>query len=178
MTNDSTLASARLLLEPLLPTHAPALYSGLSAPELYEYLDEGPPKSVDLLEERYNKLASRKSPTGDQLWLNWALRERSTSQYVGYVQATVDPPDTALIAYVVFRNEWHKGYGREAVRRVLWYLRECLSVKEVSATVDPHNERSIALLLALNFEQHVDGGAKVGVDQARDIRFRRKLSEL
>jgi RimJ/RimL family protein N-acetyltransferase len=140
-----------LRLEPLLPTHAAALLPGLSDPRIYAFLDERAPASVAALEERYQRLATRRSPDGLDLWLNWALFFPKAGCHVGYVQATVHPDGTAEIAYVLFPPWWGRGHAREAVLAMLAHLRERFGVTRFVARVHPENRRSIALVTALGF---------------------------
>ena len=71
-----TLFTADLTLEPLVAGHAEAMFELLSAPDLYRYLDYGPPPSLDHLRGVYEDLEARVSPDGSQLWLNWVIRPR------------------------------------------------------------------------------------------------------
>ena len=48
-----------------------------------------PPTIADDLRERIRVQEGRRSPEGDELWLNWTLRLRSSGQAIGYVQAGV-----------------------------------------------------------------------------------------
>ena len=76
------------------------MFDVLSDPAIYEFLDYGPPESVDALRSTYSRLESRKSPDGSEDWLNWAVRDDS-ARFVGYVQATVYPSRHAWIAFVI-----------------------------------------------------------------------------
>src|SRR5438093_12100480 len=93
------LQSTRLLLEPLVPSHASELFGGLSDMRLYEFIAEEPPSSQTSLRARYERLTIRQSDDGNELWLNWALKTIETPRYVGYVQASVRRDGTADIAY-------------------------------------------------------------------------------
>ena len=147
------LRTARLTLEAIEPAHASALFEGLHDAALYQYIDDGPPDSLELLQARYERWACRRSPDGQEIWLNWAVRWAETSNYVGVIQATVHPDHSAAIAYILFRSKWGQGYAREALAQVLHHLEEQYEVTTYTATVDPRNERSIRLLAALGFEQ-------------------------
>ena len=65
----------RLLLEPQLASHAPAMFALLSDPALYRH-EDAPPESLAALARRYERLASRRSADGREHWLNWVLRQR------------------------------------------------------------------------------------------------------
>jgi len=138
-------------LEPLVPAHAGELLAGLQDPELYEFIADTPPVSVEALRARYERLAARRSPDGRQQWLNWAIWSGADRAYVGYVQATVEAGN-AQVAYVVFRPFWGRGHGRDAVAEMMRLLRAEFGVRRFSARVDVRNQRSRALLEALGFQ--------------------------
>ena len=144
-----TLTTDRLVLEPLVAGHAEALYEVLSEPELYRYLDYGPPPSLEHLRSVYEELEARVSPDGSQLWLNWAVRPHGRAP-VGFVQATVGGAD-AWVAYVLARESWGRGFASEAVRAMIGHLRSACGVTRFLATTDEGNERSVRLLRRLGF---------------------------
>jgi RimJ/RimL family protein N-acetyltransferase len=115
---ETTLETERLLLEPLMPEHAPLLVKDLADERLYRFIPTDAPESAEALETRYRKLSSRRSPDGAEVWLNFAmrLREEGTlpkASYVGMLEATVFPDRSAYIAYTVFVPFWRQGYARE-----------------------------------------------------------------
>src|SRR5690348_9732268 len=129
-----TLHTARLRLEPLQAAHASALFEGLQNEALYDFIAERPPENVDALRRRYGRLESRASPDGRDAWLNWVLCSLADQAHAGWVQATVHPDRTALIAYVLFREAWGKGYAREAVAALVAHLRADWGIDVVRAT--------------------------------------------
>jgi ribosomal-protein-alanine N-acetyltransferase len=161
------LATARLDLEPLLAAHARELYEALRDPSLYRFIEEEPPASLTALEARYRVLERRRPPDGrDEVWLNWACRERASGIVAGLVQATVTPGAPALLAYVFAARGQGRGLAREACREVVRALFASeWAPAAIEATVDPDNARSIALLEALGF-------ARVPSTDTRDLRFR------
>lgn len=141
--------TARVRLEPLTPSHAAALFAGLSDPALYQFIDDEPPVDEEVLRARYERWSSRVSPDGTQDWLNWAVWSLVEQRYVGTVQATVTrATHSAEIAYVLFRDAWGKGYAREAVALMIETLPH---VRALRARVDSRNERSMKLLATLEF---------------------------
>jgi len=104
---EQPLETPRLLLEPLVPSHAAALYAALQAP----------PASLDALVARYTAIATRHSPDGREGWLNWAARSRATGASIGTFEATVHADRTARLAYKVFPPFQRQGYAAEACAR-------------------------------------------------------------
>jgi RimJ/RimL family protein N-acetyltransferase len=145
------LETARLLLEPIVIGPATALFEALQASELYTYIPQEAPSSLDALKSRFEALSGRHSPDGREVWLNWALRQRATGVYAGTVQATVRADHTALLAYMIFVPFWRQGYAREGCARVLAHLFEDYQVSQVAAEIDTRNTASIRLVEALRF---------------------------
>ncbi len=144
-----TLTTHRLVLEPLARHHAAAMYEVLSDPELYFYLDHGPPPSLNHLRGVYEQLETRLSPDGSELWLNWVVRPRGGAP-VGFVQATVAGAE-AWVAYVLARRSWGAGYAGEATQAVIDHLRSACGVTRFLAATEAENGRSIRLLERLGF---------------------------
>ena len=147
---DQVLRTSRLTLEPIEVRHAAPLFEVLSAPEIYEHLDEAAPVDEAALEARYRFLESRQSPDGAQEWLNWALRLDATGAYVGYVQATVED-HAAEVAYVLGPAAWGQGLATEAVTVMCAHLALDHDVSRLTAHVEPGNRASRALLERLGF---------------------------
>ncbi|APV52338.1 hypothetical protein BWI17_07085 [Betaproteobacteria bacterium GR16-43] len=134
-------------------THAREMFAALSDPAIYLYTDEAPPVSVAALAERYAKLESRHSRDGSELWLNWVVREASSHEVAGFVQATVMANRSAYVAFVIAPSQQRKGYAREATDVMIRELRETYGAKSLLANVDRRNVASIALVKSLGFEE-------------------------
>jgi [ribosomal protein S5]-alanine N-acetyltransferase len=147
--NDA-LATPRLQLEPIVPAHADVLFEGLSAPALYEYIDQPPPASREALAQRFERWQSRRSPDASEGWLNWAVADRATHAYLGHVQATVMPDGKAIVAYILFPPARGRGLATEAVSAMIGHLRRH-GIATFTASTDLRNTRSIALLERLGF---------------------------
>ena len=144
------LSGDGVTLEPQVAAHAVELYPLLSDPELYVYMDDKPPVSEDLLRERFTKLETRLSGDGTEHWLNWVVRN-ADGVAAGYVQSSVYPNRSAEIAYVVGRQFWRRGYGRVACEAMIGELVASYGVERFTATLDPQNAASLALLKSLGF---------------------------
>ncbi|HEV7721367.1 MAG TPA: GNAT family N-acetyltransferase [Iamia sp.] len=160
------VTTERLRLEPITTGHAEAMFAVLGHPEMYEYLDESPPDSVDALRQRYRALERRTSPDGTEQWLNWAVRRAEDGHHLGYVQATVRADGSASVAYVFSPGAWGRGYATEAVTGLGTRLERAAGVTTLDATVDRRNHRSIALLERLGF-------APTGRTTGHDLHYER-----
>ena len=150
---ESVLQTERLVLEPIKQRHASLLYRILQDSRIYQYIPQEPPASVEMLEQRYQKLERRLSPVGDEAWLNWAVCLKLTGQYVGRVEASVLPNRNAYLAYLFGFQFWGNGYATEASQRILQVLFDDYGVTEVKSEVDTRNEASVRLKERLGFEQ-------------------------
>ncbi len=150
---EARLETRRLLLEPLMPAHAPRLHEQLQDERLYQFIPQDPPASLQALEARYGALSSRRSPDGREAWLNWAVCERRSGEYAGTLEATVHENLTATIAYTVFVPYQRRGLAAEACGRLLEHLFEDYRVGVVAAEIDTRNAASIALVEVLGFDR-------------------------
>jgi [ribosomal protein S5]-alanine N-acetyltransferase len=150
---EARLETERLFLEPILPAHAPVLYKRMQEERLYRFIPQDPPDTPRTLEDRYEFLSARRSPDGREAWLNWAVRERSSGEYAGTLEATVYDKGTAIIAYMVFVPYQRRGIAAEACVRLLQHLFEDYRVGMVAAEIDTRNVASIALVENLGFER-------------------------
>lgn len=150
---ETILQTQRLLLKPLKQSHATLLYPILQNPQIYCYIPQDPPVSLEMLEQHYHKLERRLSPTDEEAWLNWAVGLKSSEQFIGRVEASVSSNRIANFAYVFGSQFWNNGYATEACQKVLQLLFDDYEVIEIKAQVDTRNQASIRLLERLGFEQ-------------------------
>ena len=146
----ATLRAPRLSLEPLLAAHAAEVFELLQDLDHYKFIPQQPPASLEILRQRYQRLEARRSPHGEQLWLNWVIRI-TTGEAAGLVQATVYPEGLALMAYELFKVFRGRGLATEAVRTALEHLRDDAQAVQAKALVDTRNKGSISLLERLGF---------------------------
>jgi RimJ/RimL family protein N-acetyltransferase len=138
-----------LTLEPQTAAHADEMFVVLSDPAIYEHENE-PPPSLEWLRARFTKLEARRSPDGEEQWLNWVIR-LPTSELIGYVQATVRAEGHAAIAYVLSSAYWGRGLARQAVQAMISELAEHYQVRSLTAVLKRGNLRSLRLLERLGF---------------------------
>ncbi len=145
-----TLSSGDLVLEPIAVAHAEEMFPLLSDPEVYRFLDHGPPPSLAHLQKVYETLARGAPPESAERWFNWVVRHKRLG-VLGYVQATVVEPSTAWVAYVLGVSSWGQGHGSAATEAMMAYLASALRISTFLATVELENHRSVALLRKLSF---------------------------
>lgn len=131
-----TLQSSRLNLTPMVQADAPDLFALLKEPALHEFSTTPPPASSHEVQERIRLWESRRSPTGDELWLNWTVRLKRSGLAVGYIQATVTE-EAAELAWVIGAPFQRQGYATEASRCAMTWLLGYFSVAELRASIHP-----------------------------------------
>ncbi len=134
-----------------MPSHAAELFEALSDPSIYMFLPLDPLESVQAQASRIEDLLPRRDPRGEDLWLNWVVRERKSGRCVGRVEATVPPVGRASIAYLFAPAAGRRGLATEATRAMIRFLVIEGAVQGVEATIDRRNARSIRLVERLGF---------------------------
>ena len=145
------LGTRRLELHPIRREDAQNLFPVLSDPALYEYTGETPPASVDVLAALYASRETRRSPDGDELWLNWLVQLRESDAVIGYLQATVGP-SSADLAWVVGSAWQGSGFATEAADAVIGWLRR-LGVPRLRARINPRHTASQKVALRSGFQR-------------------------
>lgn len=170
--SEPALESARLVLEPLLPQHASRTFALWQDGRLYAFIPREPPTELLDLEERYRKLAARRSPDGTEEWLNWFAREKTSGEYVSQIQVTIGPNSSAYLAYFTFVPQWRRGYACEACQAVLRWLVE-RGVEEFVAEIDTRNIASIRLIERLGFRRlvYVPKAAHIGGSDSDEYHY-------
>jgi ribosomal-protein-alanine N-acetyltransferase len=153
MSDLAMISTGRLVLQPLVKAHAQPLFAGLREPRLYDFIPREPPKSPTEVEARFARLERRRSPEGNEAWLNWAAWCPAVAAHVGLFEATARSDGRAWIAYFVFAPYQRQGYGREAVGAVVEHLFSAHGVETVHAEIDTRNAASIRLVEELGFER-------------------------
>jgi len=147
------LSSDRLRLSPLTPEDAAELVVVLSDPSLYRFMGGAPPK-LEELQHRYRMLATRRSPDGEELWLNWVIRDRHTQNALGTLEATVRVGESSVahIAWVLGTNAQGNGYASESARALTRFLVD-RGMKQVMAYIHPDHTASNRVAAAIGMEQ-------------------------
>jgi len=152
-------------LVPQRPEHAEGLYASLKDPRIYAFLDGGPPRSVEDVRGRIERLMEGGPPDGSEIWLNWTVFLGDS--IVGYTQATVLKTGCASIAYVLSPKVWGQGVAQTAAELTMSDLAARHGISQLIADTETGNLPSRNLLQRLGFsETHRDGS---DIFYARDI---------
>jgi ribosomal-protein-alanine N-acetyltransferase len=133
-----------------MKAHAAEMYALQSNPALYTFVPHDPLTLSDL-ETRYEKWQVRRSPFGNELWLNWIARV--DSRVIGHFQAGVQTDGSATLAYTVGKEFQKQGFAFEALSALIVFLKNQFGTKKTRAWVDTRNTPSIELLKKLGFSQ-------------------------
>jgi len=147
-----SLETKRLLLEPVLPSHAEEMSALLSSQELYKFVPQGPP-NVEKLRQTYQIWSRRISPEEDELWLNWVARWNGTKRLIGHFQVGYKGPEEVSIAYTVGIEYQRKGFAKEALQAIFAFLKGSMNAQTVKVWIDTRNIASINLVRKLNMKQ-------------------------
>jgi RimJ/RimL family protein N-acetyltransferase len=146
--SDEEIQGRQVSLVPLGVEHANQLAGLLEDAFVRDALGVG---DVEGLRRRFAAWESRRSPDGDERWLNWVVRERADGRALGWVQATVRG-GTASIAYALLAAERRRGAASDAVRAMIRWLRAELGVTELTASIAPANLASAQVARAVGLE--------------------------
>jgi RimJ/RimL family protein N-acetyltransferase len=105
--------------------------------------------ALDFVEEM-----KAKDPAVQGQWFQAAIEEIATGEMVGDVAYFLKKENPqAYIGCTVTRSCWRKGYGQEALRRLLAYLFDELDLHRVVAITDVENVPSFNMLERLGFRR-------------------------
>ena len=172
MSESPAARTARLDIVPLRAAHAQLLFPLLADPRQYRYVPDAARASVAELWQRFEQLERGPAAGSAERWLNWLVLRRSDGQAVGTLQATVTPGEPAWIGYALFPPFWGQGYATEACAWLVAELTEPHGVREILASVDTRNAKSIALLERLGFERVATEAAELHGTSTLDHRYR------
>jgi len=158
----------RLELIALTTDDAIDLFPVLDDPALGRWTGEAPPTDAGALRTIYEMWASRRSPDGSELWLNWVVRHRDDGRAVGHLQVTVGEAHTA-IAWVIGTPFQRRGFATEAARALIAWLRTDLGASSITASIHPGNAASqaVALRIGLHPTDRLDDGEVVWEHSAK-----------
>lgn len=150
--DDLLLETERLVLEPITVGHTDEMHGLLSETALYPHIPEDPPLLAEL-RAKYLRWEHRQSPSGDELWLNWAARLKTTGALVAHFQAGLDRHRTATLGYIVGVAHQGRGYAFESLTAVLQFLGQRLNAQRIEARIDTRNGPSVKLAEKLGFRR-------------------------
>lgn len=142
-----TLQTDRLVLRQLEQADAASLHPMFADPETMRYWWRAPHGSIS---ETEAEVAINASP-GDALAC-WAIT-RDGGGALGWINLRIKREGVAEVGYILSRNSWGQGFGREALAAIVSHGFNMMGLHRIAADTDPDNLGSIALLRSLGFTQ-------------------------
>jgi ribosomal-protein-alanine N-acetyltransferase len=161
---------ARIRIESLRAEHARHVSRADRSVSLSLHSDEIP-QSIAALAKATRSSSAGPADVGE-VWLNWVLRRADSGAYVGTLQATVTPDSHAYIGYVLGRDSWGQGLATEACGWLIDELQERFALKEILATVDVRNVRSVRVLERIGFRCAATEPSELRGERTSDFRYR------
>ena len=146
------IKTKRLILEPILVSHANEMAKLLEDSELYTFIPNDP---LDLakLQKKYELWSKRISPDRDEIWLNWAARLTASDEVVGHFQVGVREGTESNLAYTVGLKWQRKGFALEALHAVLKFVNANMDLRVIKAWIDTRNIASIKLVEKIGMQR-------------------------
>ena len=147
-----TLETPRLRLRWMTEADVPALFTLFSHPEVTRYWS-WPAYTERAQAEKL--LANIHKHFAERTLFNWGFARREDDQIIGTCTLAdlSEPHRRASLGYSLHPVHWGRGYGREAVGRVVEFGFTSLGLHRLEADVDPRNTSSMKVLEGLGFQR-------------------------
>ena len=147
------LVTLRLLLRPLQPDDAPAIYAYRSDKELMRY-QLWEPTDVDEVRAFIAELQGV-APGAVGTWYQIGITLRTAGDLIGDVGLHFLPGAMRAVELGITLAGAHhgQGYATEALRAVMAHLREAMGIQQVRAQVDARNVASRRLMERLGMRE-------------------------
>lgn len=140
-----------LRLEKLTEQHAEILYSCISNPHLYEYLEDQIPTFMEV-KQKFKFAALEKSPDNEtMIWLKW-VAITPQNQYVGVVEIGIFDDQYAEIGFMTFVGFQNQGYAKIYSSLAIAEAEQRFSLSTLHASVNECNIASRKVVEKLGFK--------------------------
>jgi len=143
------IESDRLLLKPLGEEHISSAYvAWLNDPDVIRYLESGGDYSMDQLETYVRNVLAQ------DIYF-WAIHLKESGKHIGNIK--IDPVNLKhrFGEYGILlgeKNEWGKGYGKEASIRIIDYCFQEINLRKINLGVVLDNMAAFNLYKSIGFE--------------------------
>ena len=150
-----TLETPRLRLRLLRADDAEDVFTVLSNPMAVKYYGHQPHKDLAHTRKQYVDIMIGRHKLRDAASFVLTLKEAGDDKYIGHINAVQFDRafKFAEIAYIIKPDYWGRGYGTEAVERVVKFLMEDLKIHKVRAAFFASNVASKRVLEKVGFKQ-------------------------
>lgn len=149
----SQLSSANidLCFEPLQEQHAFELFELFQADDIYRFIPEKPPASLEVAREQFKQFSVGPDEGSEEIWYNWVIRDTKSEVYFGTLQATVFADGLLWVGYKIASIYWNMGIATRSVEWLVAELRNRHPGLPIHASVDTRNHASIRVLEKTGF---------------------------
>lgn len=151
LVSDGYGARGHLSFEPLEERHALELYEPFLAEQIYRFIPERAPKSMESATRQFHALSAGSPLDSNEVWHNWAIRDSGSASYVGTLQATIFTDGSLWIGYKMAPAYWNNGFATMSVKWLVAELAGRYPGLPVHASVDTRNRASIRVLEKAGF---------------------------
>jgi [ribosomal protein S5]-alanine N-acetyltransferase len=145
------LATERLLLREFVFDDQEAVHRYAADPEVTWFTDWGPNDHEATRVFLHEVVASATSDPRSRYAL--AVVRRDLDELIGSIELQVGDDRQGMLGYVLARNSWGNGYATEAAAALLRFGFDELGLQTISATCDPNNSTSAAVLKKIGMRQ-------------------------
>ena len=151
--NEINISTERLVLRGIRISDAESIFRYRSNPQIYKFQGWNPQTLQEVKEFICEKIA--KIPNTPDTWYQLAILDRETNELVGDIGIHFIDSDNRQveIGFTLSLEYQGKGYATEAIVSVINYLFINLKKHRITASVDPRNTKSIALLERINMRK-------------------------
>jgi RimJ/RimL family protein N-acetyltransferase len=149
------LVTERLRIREFVAKDLPAVHRYASDPQVTSYMDWGPndTRATDVFLQQ----AAASASSFPRSRYAMAVVRRDRDELIGSVELHVasDQEGRGVLGYVLARDSWGNGYATEAATALLRYGFDELGLRSITATCDPDNIASAAVLNKIGM--HAEG---------------------
>lgn len=146
------LETERLKLRQIQPSDLSAMHKMRTDPKIMQYMDTPVPASI---EETKSKLGQEIESfvNGDSVY--WAVVLKDSNEIIGGAGywRIIKEHYRAEIGYQLLPEFWRKGFSTEALKTIIQFGFQKMSLHSIEANVNPDNIPSIKILEKLGFVQ-------------------------
>ena len=148
------ILTERLILDELTLADAGDMFPYRADPEVCRFQSWEPMTTLEEVERFIAQINATEFNTPGT-WFQIAIRHQGTGQLLGDLAThfLADAPQQVELGFTISPQCQRQGYATEAVQGLLHYLFQNCGKYRVTASIDPRNQASLALLQKVGFQQ-------------------------
>ncbi len=154
MAKEPILETERLVLRPLIVDDAEAVFEWTSDPRVAKYMSY--PRHTDICQT----IEWLKSTYDEENEWNWAFILKDENKIIGSIGPNIEMKEYWGIGYNIHYDYWHKGYCTEAMKAIIDFAHNHLSVDKICSEHAVDNPRSGRVMEKCGLKFHHNGECK------------------